>query len=311
MHAIGKAPGKLILFGEHAAVYGHPCLAIPLQRYLTLTLTRSEGPEQQAAVLHQDPRFKRFLQTLPKTYPALRSLSIEIASDIPVGAGFGSSGALCAAFTTAFHAYTSSHTSADPQHLWEKAHALETHFHSTPSGIDTGIAIFGRPAYFERQNSHLPSVMFLDARLPPIVIGAVKRLSDTWTLVSRIRRQKEEDARVDEALKTLGAMAKEAAILLEDSAPCDAKAFGGLATEAHNTLRGLGLSTPELDQILEQAEKLGAWGGKLSGAGGGGAYYVVARGEEHAKELCSRLSLYMEREGIDVVLAPEVLAGSG
>ncbi len=51
--------------------------------------------------------------------------------------------------------------------------------------------------------------------------------------------------------------------------------LGELAWQAQERLAELELSTPELDALLEQGRRAGALGGKLSGAGGGGAFYLI------------------------------------
>lgn len=51
--------------------------------------------------------------------------------------------------------------------------------------------------------------------------------------------------------------------------------LGQQASRAHQVLRTMGLSTPTLDQVLALGCRAGASGGKLSGAGGGGAFYLV------------------------------------
>jgi mevalonate kinase len=77
-------------------------------------------------------------------------------------------------------------------------------------------------------------------------------------------------------LERLGRLAAAAAEILrggkEQSAPRD---LADLALEAQSILRGLDLSTPELDSLIREGQAGGALGGKLSGAGGGGAFFLI------------------------------------
>jgi mevalonate kinase len=58
--------------------------------------------------------------------------------------------------------------------------------------------------------------------------------------------------------------------------------FGRAASDAHGILRELGVSTQKLDEILRIGTEAGALGGKLSGAGGGGAFFLVSAEEDGA-----------------------------
>jgi mevalonate kinase len=76
------------------------------------------------------------------------------------------------------------------------------------------------------------------------------------------------------------------------SAGMDALAAGDLATLAHlfnlahGLLAGVGVSTPELDDMVHTARRAGALGAKLTGAGGGGA--VIALPGEPGEEILRR-----------------------
>ncbi len=62
--AVARAPGKLILAGEHAVVYGHPALALAVDRGTTVRLRRRPGPTAIEAADIQDPRLLPGLLTV-------------------------------------------------------------------------------------------------------------------------------------------------------------------------------------------------------------------------------------------------------
>ena len=78
-----------------------------------------------------------------------------------------------------------------------------------------------------------------------------------------------------------------------------AEELGGLAERAHRELERLGLSTPELEDLLEAGARAGAVGGKLSGAGGGGAFYLVARTSEAAHQVSRAVRARARELGLD------------
>ncbi|MGC2034106.1 MAG: hypothetical protein WA761_01520, partial [Thermoplasmata archaeon] len=91
-----RAPGKCILFGEHAVVHGRPELLLAIDLYLQVIVR-----EGSALRLNGDP-------TAPESNPYLGAglerfhrgsapLELTVTSRIPRAAGLGSSAAFCAA----------------------------------------------------------------------------------------------------------------------------------------------------------------------------------------------------------------------
>lgn len=274
------APGKLLLFGEHAAVYGHPALGVALPSKLTLSLEPCDtwhislDDEAPAAAVTIDdalpvPGFTDHLQTtLSAAWGAVAPARIVIRTELPIGSGFGSSAALCVALTRAW-----APDGTDAETIWRVAHAMERFFHGTPSGIDTGLAALGGVQEFRLGGpDSLPHARPRPLPAAVLAVGALPRGHSTRELVAMVRRSRQTDpATTDRHLHRLGELASEA------SACADAASLGALADEAQHRLATLGLSTPELDDALAAARRAGASGAKLSGAGGGGAFYAVCR----------------------------------
>ncbi len=88
----------------------------------------------------------------------------------------------------------------------------------------------------------------------------------------------------DQRLQELGGLTDTGAAAF---ARGDAAALGSAMDRAHQLLGGLGVSTPLLDALCDVARKLGAYGAKLTGAGGGGAVIALAPKEKEADILAA------------------------
>jgi mevalonate kinase len=221
--------------------------------------------------------------------------------------GFGSSAAFCTALLRAVG------FDGDEAALWAEAHRIERVFHGTPSGIDTGLSIYEGVSIVYPVPPGLPTRE--PATLPAawIVFGALPRTRPTADLVAGIRLLRDHDPnRVDGALERLGELSR---LAVEPGRCPDAAALGALADEAQRTLRSLGLSTTEMDTVLESLRAAGATGAKLSGAGGGGAFYAVFQTEFAARAAQASVRMRARKSvrilHLDVAAIGDARAGDG
>jgi mevalonate kinase len=368
------APGKLLLFGEHAAVYGYPALGMALPVRLTLRIDFEELPEaphvahtsaadvrdtresiedrwELPLILDDQPHLlSDFFLTVERTAAELLpTLEIEryrgvvsLSSAIPIAGGFGSSAAVCACVSRILLAAESSGdisnrvdptgteeqlagshrltthpshfmpTATHPQRLWTLANRLERFFHGTPSGIDTGLAVLGgtQAFYFpeERGPEDLPRAYPRAAFPGWLVAGSVPRTGSTKALVLAVREQVESAPRWMDKLRRLGEIALEAAELLEErEAHRIIRETAERAEEAQELLRGFGLSHPTVEAALAAGKAAGALGGKISGAGGGGAFYLVCRNSEEAEQVSGAVGSVIGGEHL-VTIPPQQIA---
>ena len=302
MGVLGVGHGKLLLFGEHAAVYGHPAVGTSLP-----LVTEVAAATDVAGDVAEDGRTSArakgvALQTaLPAALHEVANLAarraegvLVVRSSLPHGVGLGSSAALCVALARA----------AGVSEVWANAHRLEHAFHGSPSGADTGLAAHtGGIAAFQWRplavgdDRPLPTLMPLAPADLHLVFGAVPRAASTAANVRRIAEARAAgDATVDAALEELGRVSAAAV----DAFTPEASAAGGggslgrrlgeLATDAHRVLTNvLGLGNDAQSRLLEAGREAGAAGGKLSGGGGGGAFVLFCDGEASAERVFEAL----------------------
>ncbi|HEX2620945.1 MAG TPA: mevalonate kinase [Phototrophicaceae bacterium] len=273
-----SAPAKVILFGEHAVVYGQPALAVPVSQLrvtASVTHTPGEGLKIIAADINQtlpvtidntvvDNALTRMAQiTLDFLQATPPEVAISFRSDIPPASGLGSGAAVSAALGRAVAlAVGSAISESDLNRL---VYEVERIHHGTPSGLDNTVIVYERPVYFIREITLETLVigqpfMLLIAdtgktALTKHAVGDVRSLYETQTETTR------------PVIEAIGEIARAARVALEHG---DTIRMGQLASENHTLLQQLTVSSPELDQLVDAACEAGALGAKLSGGGRGG-----------------------------------------
>lgn len=321
MELTGFGRGKLILFGEHAAVYGLPAVGIPLpmETHVHITIPKESTGDWDLTPVEEPFRaaVASILDRAADLNPvvARNPGRVAITSSVPSGTGFGSSAAVSVAFAKVFSTSPYQNLGISHREIWEFANRLETAFHGTPSGIDTGLALSAGMRIFRGEPSLvdgpppapvLPDSEELESISFCFVAGSIPRRGDTKTHVADIhRRLREGDTGLRASLRRLGEISEEAARYLRISAVSGSTqieaidesarherlaAVGERALEAHEILSKMGLSTDALDAILEVGRRYGALGGKLSGAGGGGAFFLLFADREATVACLQELS---------------------
>jgi len=263
MSASAFAPGKLILMGEHAVVYGHPALAMAVDRGLTVNLVEREGPTRLDEEWIDDDRLQSALDAvLPPD-----GIGVKLESSLPIGRGMGSSAALAVALAKAEMIRTGQPQTTDA--INRAAFAVERIFHGSPSGIDHTVSMRGGTLRYQRTED---GPTFEPVTLPalPLVVIDSGTAGNTAEMVAKVAADR---PKLDPYLVQIGQLLDATMPALKSG---DWKAVGQAWHENHWLLRAIGVSTPVLDQIVRVAEDAGATGAKLAGAGGGGVVIALA-----------------------------------
>jgi mevalonate kinase len=295
---VGTAPGKVLLIGEHAVVYGHPAIAIPL-RSLTaraeVTYTRTPGIELVAPDMDEHlvpgevpspalaPLQKLAEQFLASFGESGQGVRIDLHSTIPVGRGMGSGAAISVAVTRALCDAMGRRLNA--QQICDYAMIAETIYHDAPSGVDPAVVAHDRPIYFVKGKEPRP------VQTGPtdfhFLIADTGMSASTADVVRDIRAARERDrATYDSYFWELGSLASVAREVLKTGS---AGELGLCMTRAHRALQSVGVSSPQLDQFVSTALEHGALGAKLSGAGRGGAMIALVENAEDEEKLTREL----------------------
>lgn len=237
-----SAPGKLMLLGEHAVVYGYPCIVTAISERLSV----SEG----AAVGDT-----RFLDAAIALWGSDEKLSAT--SSFSGTYGFGSSSAVTVA------ALKFLRQEADNKTLFDAAYKIISDIQGTGSGFDVAAAVFGGTLYYIKNKSIEP----LNIKDMPLVVGYSGVKSDTVEFVDMVAKKREQyPEKVDRIFQGIAKIVEEAKKKMLEG---DWERVGRLMDFNQEYLRDLGVSSEKLESLISAAKGAGAWGAKVSGAGGG------------------------------------------
>jgi mevalonate kinase len=293
-----SAPGKVILFGEHAVVYGRPAIAVPVTQVKAKAIVTANprGAPGEVRVQAPDIGLESTLEELDAGNPLAAAIlavvsslkvkripacTIKITSTIPVAAGMGSGAAVSVAVIRALSAFFG-HPLPDEK-VSALAFEVEKIHHGTPSGIDNAVVTCARPVYFVKGK---PIEILQVGRSFTLVIGDTGIASPTAAAVGEVRKAwQTEKSQYEAYFESVGAITHSARQAIKSGG---VELLGPLMDANHGVLRKIGVSCAELDALVMTARRAGAWGAKLSGGGRGGnmiALVPPARAEEVAKAL--------------------------
>lgn len=268
----GSAPGKLILSGEHAVVYGYRAVAAAVSLRTTVTVVERPGP---SGIDESEIRDARVWPALATIVPP-DGIGVRIRSDLPVGCGMGSSAALAVATLRALAAREGREPTFDE--LFERGFLPERVLHGNPSGVDHAVSALEKVVLYRREG---PEITPLAVPLLRLVVADTGVPGDTAAMVAAVR------ARGPKAeLRRIGAVAEMVAAHLQRG-----EDPGALFMENQRLLRKIGVSTDALDRVCAAMEAAGASGAKLAGAGGGGVAIAAVTEATEATVLAAARAL--------------------
>ena len=302
MSVEATAPGKAIIFGEHSVVYRGPAIVIAIDRRARITAKERdddrikfdcldlgfegyfEGDEYHpiAGEEWREKRLQAMLvaaRTTMKHLDKSSGLDLTVRSDIPIAAGLGSSAAICVATVAATGELLDGDLSQ--KEICDIAYEGEKMVHGTPSGVDNNISTFGGVLSFE-SGVGIERIDFQGGL--PLVIGNSKRKRSTKRLVAGVRALRERNPElVNGLIDSMGELSRKG---IEAIKAKDYPMIGDLMNINHGLLSSVGVSISRLDILVHAARGAGAYGAKLTGAGGGGC--MIAITEPHKLHEISR-----------------------
>lgn len=281
----GRACGKVILFGEHAVVYGAQALAVAIPDGVIARAHRIDGSAtlnipswslQCVLAAGGDERGEALPQAMLRRI--CRELSVEpagfridVETHIAAASGLGASAALAIACCRALAALYS--LPVDDARANAIAFACEQLAHGKPSGIDNTLACYGGVRGFRRADDDVLTLesLQLQQSLNLLLVHSGKQGKTAEQVAKVASARAREPQRVTGIFQEIDQIGR---LAMAELRATGTLVCGPLFRRNQALLHALGVSCAEIDSLVDIAEEAGATGAKLTGSGGGGSVIV-------------------------------------
>lgn len=278
-----SAPGKLMLFGEHAIMYGSSCIVTAVDQRIFVSVEENNSGYLKIYAPSVDvknykkslselgdsdsPKGVRFLEASVKNFQSvfnekIKGLTIETSADFSSSFGFGSSAASTVATVKALAVLYSREMTK--KELFDLSYKSVLDVQKSGSGFDVASSIYGGTLYFVSGGKKIEPLPLSHL---PLVVGYSGQKADTVSMMSQVSdRYKKENESTNTLFSDISHIVEEAkkALLAQDF-----EQVGILMNQNQECLEKLEVSTDMLDSMITSSMKHGAYGAKISGAGGG------------------------------------------
>jgi mevalonate kinase len=284
----GQGYGKVILYGEHFVVHGVPGIVSAIDATTDATVTKAQKglniqDQRKTAKGYSQEKQQQQIESIQRMLKTLNlnpnmPLNIWIGGTLPGFSGLGASAASSVAIARAISEELNLNLTNEK--INQIAYEAEKAYAGNPSGIDNTAATYGGLMWFQKNPAGGPdTVQRLHIRKPvEIVIGSTGKVANTKAMVEGVaERKKANPQKYDPIFKQAENLAIQGRKALEAG---DLKKVGELMNENHRLLQEIGVSSKELDLLVDMARKQGAFGAKLTGGGGGGCMIALTPGKD-------------------------------
>ncbi|MFC6169130.1 mevalonate kinase [Loigolactobacillus jiayinensis] len=291
---IGVSNAKIILIGEHAAVYGKPAIVVPLT---AVKLTAITTPIEQGQLIESNyytgplarsmtnfSGIKKLIQTiLTRLNQQQANFKLTITSQIPAERGMGSSAATAVAVTRSLYDFFGKKLNRAT--LLELANVAETVTHGSPSGMDAATTSSTAPIWFIKGHASYNLPINLSGNL---VIADSGIRGQTGPAVTTVRERLADFPQ--ETAVFLDQLAELAESTRKAIASQQLAQVGKNFTSAQLILQTLGVSNETIDHLVFVAQRNGSLGTKLTGGGRGGCIIALTADDATTQHLLRALA---------------------
>jgi len=311
-----SAPGKVILFGEHAVVYGEPAAAVAVNSRMRMSVRhgkRNTFNGYPLTKIHHS-----YVFTALNEFWEGGPLEFKLDSNIPSSAGMGSSAALsvCTSFLLSMLKRESKGRPTGvmgkvltrdindrirkkmESHIARRAFSIEYLSQGGASPIDTSVVTHGHGLVLRKteeknflwatsKDDRKWFIHHMDVPDMALVLGNTGIKSSTHLEVKKVRRYVERNTFGREVIEEIGQIVEEG---IDAMGKNDPVRIGDLMNENHRLLAILGVSHPKLEKLLRTVRRH-SYGAKLTGAGGGGSFIAISDRPEKVIESLKRFNI--------------------